>query len=154
MVVADFKMDNSISLEEIKNIDLYFQDLIDLIPPKIYFNNNEEIIQTIEKKKKEKFENTNLSIKSKNKRINLSEEQLKVSDVAKNYVEQKQGDNKLKKLRKKLAKRVQELRKLRTPKNKEKNNEFKESPKDKLKDETKNKNENNCPKIFNKQGIE
>lgn len=154
MIVDDFKMDNSIPLEQIKEIDLYFRDLTDLIPPKFYFNNNEEIIQSIEKRKKEKCKNSNLSNKSNNMRFILGEEQLKVSDVVKDFVEQKQGDNKMKKLRKKLAKRVQELRKLRTPKNQLTNLEFKESPKDNMKEgKINDKKENNCPKIFNKQGI-
>ncbi|OTF78170.1 hypothetical protein BLA29_013900, partial [Euroglyphus maynei] len=110
------KLANKISLDKVKELNDYFKDLINQIPAKIFFNKNEQILQTIENAKRKKFaNNSDLSDKSKHKRIKLDpSNQQRVSDVAQEFVQQKECDGKINQLRKKLAKRIKELRDKRT----------------------------------------
>ena len=143
-----------ISTEEIKSLSSFFNTLIDTIPPKIYFNKNDDIIENIEINKKSKFEDSTLSKKAKNKRIKLDpNSQQKISDIASAFYEKKKNDGKVNELRKKLAKRIKDLRQSRGV----------------VEDPTKPSNESvqsvvnannktnvqkqNGPKIFNKDGI-
>lgn len=147
-------MPNKILLDEVKKLNDYFRDLINQIPAKIFFNKNEQILQTIENAKRKKFSNnSDLSNKSKHKRIKLDpSNQKSVSDVAQEFVEQKESDGKINELRKKLAKRIKELRESRTGGK----NDQKTSPT--IMDNDDNKSETisnkNMPKIFNKKGRE
>ncbi|KPM08739.1 surfeit locus protein 6-like protein [Sarcoptes scabiei] len=145
-----------VSLDDIKSLDKYFQNLINLIPAKIYFNENEEIIDGLEKNKKRKFEHLKISTKSKQKRSRLDRDcNLTVSEVAKQYSLQSQKNVKLNKLRKKLSKRIKELKDLRTSnKNSKLNDEEIDSVEKSSPDfSTKTpKSPSKTPNILNKQG--
>ena len=146
-------MENKISFDEVKQLNDYFKDLINKIPPKIFFNKNEQILQTIENAKRKKFaNNSELSDKSKHKRVKLDpSNQQRVSDVAQEFVQQKESDGKINELRKKLAKRIKDLRDRRTGGK----NVHQTTPKIMDNDDANseislNKNK---PKIFNEQGM-
>ena len=110
--------------------DTYFSSLIDLIPAKIYFEGNEEILESMERQKRDLFgDDLDLSKKSKQKRFKLDPNSgKKISEIANNFYnksnkksnsKQNQSiDNKMEELKKKLNEKILRLKSKRGQKNK------------------------------------
>jgi hypothetical protein len=117
----------------------YFSSLIDLIPAKIYFEGNEEMIEVMEKNKKVKFsDEMDLSVRAKHKRFKLDpNNNQKVSEIAQQFYNSKDFDlnnNKTKKsddLKLKLNERIEKLKSIRGGKQNAKN--FRESKRERKK---------------------
>ena len=103
---------SKIMMDNLLELNGYFCRMIDTIPARVYFIKNEEIIQDMDEQKYS-VENSesSLSIKAQQKRARLSlDSHTKVSDIAAQYFEKKQSNNKMNELRKKLAKRIKEMK--------------------------------------------
>lgn len=152
------KMKSNIMIDQLKELSSYFRELIDTIPAKVYFSQNSDVIENIEVNKRAVFEDSNLSNKAKNKRIKLDPTQYqKVSDVANAFHEKKKTDNKMGELRKKLAKRIKELRAARGADEPEKKNRKRSASESSLNGSVKANGESDSPskkmpKIYNKEG--
>jgi len=110
-------------MAKINENNSYFSSLIDLIPPKIYFEGNQEIMESIENNKRLRFGDENeLSLKAKHKRFKLDpNSNQKVSQIAQQfYSNGKQLNNnnnnkgnKLDELKQKLNQRIIQLKSTR-----------------------------------------
>lgn len=118
---------------QIKTLDNYFSSLIDLIPAKIFFEGNEEILQQMENDKRDHFgDDSTLSAKAKHKRFKLDPKSgnKKVSEIANKFYN-KSKNNPMDELKQKLNQRIQELKSKRGQKSNAK--QLRESKKERKK---------------------
>ena len=117
--------------------DSYFSSLIDLIPPKIYFEGNEEILESMENQKRQRFsDDKKLSAKAKQKRLKLDPNSNKrVSQIAEEFYnnsnENNSKNNKMSELRQKLEEKISKLKSIRGQKSNAK--QLRESKKERKK---------------------
>ena len=144
------------TMDQLRKLSQFFSGMIDTIPAKVYYTKNEDILEDIEVNKRAIFEDSNLSKKAKNKRIKLDpNSQKKVSDIATAFCDKKKNDGKMKELKKKLAKRIKELRVARGANDKPKKLEITSTAEKDNKDVDNDKNlktSKKVPKIFDKSG--
>lgn len=141
-----------VSVEEIKSLSTFFSTLIDTIPAKIYFSKNEDILEKIEFNKQIKFDDSSLSKRSKNKRIKLDpSSQQRISDIATAFYDKKKNESKVNELRKKLQKRIRELREARGV-NGDAASVSSKSDCSVLSSQSNEPSSSKGPKIFNKEG--
>lgn len=104
-------------MEEIQDLSKYFSSLIDTIPLSVYFNRDGDVVNSIKAKRtlsSHEDKENGLSAKAKAKRLKLdATAHMKVSDVASAYYSNKEDDKKRKALKKKLQKKIKELRQSR-----------------------------------------
>lgn len=147
-----------VTIAQLKELSSYFSELIDTIPAKVYFSQNSDVIENIEVNKRAVFEDSNLSNKAKNKRIKLDPTQYqKVSDVANAFHEKKKAENKMGELKKKLAKRIKELRAARGANEPEKKNRKRSASESSVNGSVTSNGKSDSPstkipKIYNKEG--
>lgn len=147
-----------VTIAQLKELSSYFSELIDTIPAKVYFSQNSDVIENIEVNKRAVFEDSNLSNKAKNKRIKLDPTQYqKVSDVANAFHEKKKTENKMGELKKKLAKRIKELRAARGANEPEKKNRKRSASESSVNGSVTSNGKSDSPstkipKIYNKEG--
>lgn len=156
-IMVEEKKKSNVMFSQLKELSSYFSQLIDTIPAKVYFAQNSDVIENIEVNKRAVFEDSNLSNKAKNKRIKLDPTQYqKVSDVANAFHEKKKTDNKMGELKKKLAKRIKELRSARGANEPEKKNRKRSASESSLNGSVNANDETSpskkMPKIYNKEG--
>ena len=115
------KTNVSIDLEQLKERieenDKYFSSLIDFIPARIYFEGNEEILESMQKQKRNVFgDDMDLSKRSKQKRFKLDpNSDQKISEIANSFYNRSSKknnskDDKMAELKRKLNQKIIQLK--------------------------------------------
>ena len=115
------KTNVSIDLEQLKERieenDKYFSSLIDFIPARIYFEGNEEILESMQKQKRNVFgDDMDLSKRSKQKRFKLDpNSDQKISEIANSFYNKSNKknnskDDKMAELKRKLNQKIIQLK--------------------------------------------
>jgi hypothetical protein len=145
--LIDLNQNNEQIMRKLSENNDYFSSLIDLIPAKIYFEGNEEMIEVMEKNKKFKFsDEMDLSVRAKHKRFKLDpNNNQKVSQIAQQFYNNSKDSkdfnlnnnktnnkiNKLDDLKLKLNERIEKLKSIRGGKQNAKN--FRETKRERKK---------------------